>query len=79
MQRAGFQVMQKRKFIVNDFTTHHGYDYVLRTYNWPQSLKENLFNDNNDFVFITERDSKELIILDREFIKINPIQKLNIE
>lgn len=71
--------MQKRKFIVNDFISRDGYDYALRTYNWPQKLKEDVFSNNNDFVFINESDRRDLIILDREFIKINPIQKLKLQ
>ena len=67
---------QKRKFIVVDFTSRDGYDYVLRTYDWPHGLKHEVFNGHNDIVLITESESKDLIILDREFVKLNPIEKL---
>ena len=67
---------EKRKFVVVDLTNRDNYDYILKTYNWPQNLKDEVFKGHNDFVFITESEVKELIILDREFIRINPIEKL---
>lgn len=70
---------QNRKFIVVDFVRRDNYDYVLQTYNWPQSLRENVFNIHNDFVYITETDSEELIVLDREFVKMNPMEKIKIQ
>ena len=55
------------------------YYYTLRTYNWPQKIKEDVFSRGKDFVFITKAESKELIILDKEFIKNNTLRKFKLQ
>lgn len=68
---------QKRKFIV--VKVLHGddsYDYCLKSYNWSRSLKDEVFNGMNDYVYILESDVKDLIILDKEFIKTKPLVRL---
>jgi len=68
-----------RKFIVSDFTNRDNFNYALRTYNWPYNLRNEVFNNSNDYVFITELDAEDLIVLDKNFIKDNTIKKLEIQ
>lgn len=73
--------MQRRKFILVDSDSGRrlGYDYVLRTYNWPQSLMDEVFCSKNNLVFITKAESKDLVVLDKEFIENKTLRKFKLK
>lgn len=70
---------QERKFIVLDLTNHENFDYILKTYDWPDSLRNEVFNNSNDYVLITEEDVQDLIKLDKPLVISKPLKKLEIQ
>ena len=80
--------MQRRKFILVD-CRRLDYDYALKPYNWPQSLMDEVFAYNlyyvkqicskNNLVFITKAESKDLVVLDKEFIENKTLRKFKLK
>ena len=71
--------MQRRKFILVDSGRRLDYDYALKPYNWPQSLMDEVFCSKNNLVFITKAESKDLVVLDKEFIENKTLRKLKLK
>ena len=85
--------MQRRKFILGDQTgldtlvvrvdsdsgRRLGLDYSLKPYNWPQSLMDEVFCAKNNLVFITKAESKDLVVLDKEFIENKTLRKFKLK
>ena len=73
--------MQRRKFILVDSDSGRrlGLDYSLKPYNWPQSLMDEVFCSKNNLVFITKAESKDLVVLDKEFIENKTLRKLKLK
>jgi len=70
--------MQRRKFILVD-CRRLDYDYALKPYNWPQSLMDEVFCSKNNLVFITKAESKDLVVLDKEFIENKTLRKFKLK
>ena len=68
--------MQRRKFILVDCRR---LDYALKPYNWSQSLMDEVFCSKNNLVFITKTESKDLVVLDKEFIENKTLRKLKLK
>lgn len=73
--------MQRRKFILvdSDSVRRLGLDYSLKPYNWSQSLMDEVFCGKNNLVFITKAESKDLVVLDKEFIENKTLRKFKLK
>jgi hypothetical protein len=70
---------KNRKFIVTSTEPwKKEFSYVLEPYEWPKHILREVFNTCKT-ILITESETDDLILLDKEFIKNKIIRKLELQ